>query len=64
MAKRGRRTDSSEERVVRTVRKDCHVACGMLAHVKDDRLVKVEGDLYHPVNSSPICLLFALASPH
>jgi len=55
MAKRGRRTDSSEEKVVRTVCKDCHVACGVLAHVKDGRLVLVEGDPDHPLNQGTMC---------
>ena len=55
MAKRGRRTDSSEEKVVRTVCKGCHIACGVLAHVKDGRLVWVEGDPYHPLNQGMMC---------
>jgi len=55
MPKKGARTGLPEEKVVRTVCKDCHVACGVLAHVKDGKLIKVEGDPDHPLNQGIMC---------
>ena len=33
----------------------CHGGCGVLAHVKDGRLVKIEGDPDHPWNHGRLC---------
>lgn len=33
----------------------CHGGCGVLAHVKDGRLIKVEGDPNHPWNQGRLC---------
>ncbi len=33
----------------------CHGGCGVLAHVEDGRLVKVEGDPNHPFNQGRLC---------
>jgi anaerobic selenocysteine-containing dehydrogenase len=33
----------------------CHGGCGVLAHVKDGRLVKLEGDPEHPFNHGRLC---------
>ncbi len=33
----------------------CHGGCGVLVHVKDDRVVKVEGDPDHPWNQGRLC---------
>ncbi len=33
----------------------CHGGCGVLAHVEDGRLVKVEGDPEHPWNQGRLC---------
>ncbi len=30
----------------------CHGGCGVLAHIKDGKLVKIEGDRDHPWRSS------------
>jgi anaerobic selenocysteine-containing dehydrogenase len=45
----------SEERVIRTVCKDCHVACGVLVHVRDGKITFVEGDPEHPLNQGVMC---------
>ena len=33
----------------------CHGGCGVLAHVKDGRVIKVEGDPDHPWNQGRLC---------
>jgi anaerobic selenocysteine-containing dehydrogenase len=33
----------------------CHGGCGVLAHIKNGRLVKIEGDPDHPMNSGRLC---------
>jgi len=33
----------------------CHGGCGVLAHVEDGRLVKIEGDPTHPFNRGRLC---------
>jgi len=33
----------------------CHGGCGLLAHVKDGKLVKIEGDRDHPWNQGRLC---------
>ena len=33
----------------------CHGGCGVLAYVKDGRLVKIEGDPDHPWNQGRLC---------
>ena len=43
-------------RVVRTVcAHDCPDMCSILAHVEDDRLVRVEGDPDHPITAGFLC---------
>jgi len=34
----------------------CHVGCGMLVHMKNDRVSRVEGDKSHPLNRGALCL--------
>jgi len=55
VGKKESRAESSEEKVIRTVCKDCHVACGVLVHVKDGKIAKVEGDPEHPLNQGIMC---------
>lgn len=43
------------ERIVRTCCFECHTKCGVLAHVRDGRLVKVEGDPDHPISRGVMC---------
>lgn len=33
----------------------CHGTCGILAHIKDGKLVKIEGDESHPWNQGRLC---------
>jgi len=51
--------DESTTRIVRTTAwsagPGCHGTCGVLAHVKDGKLIKVEGDPDHPWNQGRIC---------
>ncbi|MFH1123314.1 MAG: molybdopterin-dependent oxidoreductase [Pseudomonadota bacterium] len=46
-------------RVVRTTTwsagPGCHGGCGVLAHIKDGKLVKIEGDPEHPWNQGRLC---------
>ena len=43
------------EKIVRTICFDCHSKCGVLLHVKDDQIVRVEGDPNHPVSQGMVC---------
>ena len=45
----------SKEEVVKTVCSICYSSCGVLAHVKDGRVVKVQGDPDHPWNKGSLC---------
>jgi anaerobic selenocysteine-containing dehydrogenase len=47
--------NGDNKKVVRTVCSGCHCSCGVLAHVENDRVVKVEGDPNHPVNEGFLC---------
>ena len=33
----------------------CHGGCGILVHVKDEKVIKVEGDPDHPWNQGRLC---------
>lgn len=44
------------ETVVRSICDACHSACGLLAHVKDGKVVKVTGDPDHPESRGWICV--------
>ena len=44
-----------QERTIRTVCRGCHGACGVIVHVKDNRVVKVEGDPSHPLSHGTMC---------
>lgn len=50
---------SGETKVVRTTvwspGPGCHGGCGVLAHIKDGKLVKIEGDPEHPWNRGRLC---------
>jgi len=47
------------ERVVKTTTwsagPGCHGGCGVIAHIKDGKLVKIEGDPDHPWNQGRLC---------
>jgi len=45
----------SETRIFKSVCRACHGGCGTLMHVRDGRLVKVEGDRESPLNHGRLC---------
>jgi anaerobic selenocysteine-containing dehydrogenase len=44
-----------ETRVLKSVCRSCHGGCGALLHVRDGKLVKVEGDPASPLNHGRLC---------
>jgi anaerobic selenocysteine-containing dehydrogenase len=46
---------NSGERVVKTVCSTCYCGCGVLAYVKDGKVVKIEGDRDNPRNKGELC---------
>ena len=48
-----------ERKIIRTTTwsagPGCHGGCGVLAHIEDGRLVKIEGDPEHPWNQGRLC---------
>ena len=48
-------TDKHGERIVKTACTICYCGCGVLAHVKDGKVVKIEGDPEHPNNKGKLC---------
>ena len=51
--------ESSKTKIVRTTSwsagPGCHGGCGILAHIKDGKLVKIEGDPAHPWSQGRVC---------
>ena len=47
---------NSGEQIVKTVCSTCSCCCGVLAHVKDGKVIKIEGDPDHPNNSGNLCI--------
>jgi thiosulfate reductase/polysulfide reductase chain A len=43
-------------KIIRTVCQGCHPECGVLAHVEDGRVIKIEGDPEHPFSRGFICI--------
>src|SRR3989304_1173564 len=43
------------DRIVHSVCQTCHCECGGLVHVKDGRVIKIEGDPDHPQNEGHLC---------
>ena len=41
--------------IIPTLCDRCHCSCGVLAHVKDGKVVKVEGDPSFPQNQGFLC---------
>ncbi|MHC1788844.1 molybdopterin-dependent oxidoreductase [Solidesulfovibrio sp.] len=55
--------------VVTTCTRDCPSACGLLAHVRDGRVIRLSGNPDHPVNRGTVCrkapaFLRRMHSPH
>jgi anaerobic selenocysteine-containing dehydrogenase len=44
-----------EVKKVRTVCRSCHGGCGVIAHVKDGKVIKVEGDPDSPISHGTMC---------
>ena len=44
-----------EVRKVRTVCRSCHGGCGVIAHVKNGKVIKVEGDPESPISHGTLC---------
>jgi anaerobic selenocysteine-containing dehydrogenase len=45
----------SEVKQVKTVCRSCHGGCGVIAHVKDGKVIKVEGDPGSPISHGSMC---------
>jgi anaerobic selenocysteine-containing dehydrogenase len=43
------------KKIIRTVCQGCHPECGVLAHVEDGKVIKIEGDPKHPFSRGAIC---------
>lgn len=44
------------EGIVRSVCQACHAECGVLVHVDDDKVTRIEGDRNHPMNRGFACV--------
>lgn len=44
-----------EVKQIHTVCRSCHGGCGVIAHVKDNRVIKVEGDPDSPISHGTMC---------
>jgi thiosulfate reductase/polysulfide reductase chain A len=42
-------------KILKSVCRSCHGGCGVLLHVRDDELIKVEGDRESPLNRGRLC---------
>jgi anaerobic selenocysteine-containing dehydrogenase len=40
---------------LRTACRSCHGGCGVIAHVKDGKVIKVEGDSESPISHGTLC---------
>jgi len=47
---------NTETKTVKSICNACHCTCGVLVHVKNGRVVKIEGDPQHPKNEGAICV--------
>jgi hypothetical protein len=45
----------ADYRIVRTMCDLCHCECGVLAHVQDGKVIKIEGDPNCPINEGHLC---------
>jgi anaerobic selenocysteine-containing dehydrogenase len=46
---------AEETRILKSVCRSCHGGCGVLLHVRDGKLIKVEGDRESPLNHGRLC---------
>ncbi len=45
----------SQENILKSICQACHMSCGILAHVTDGKITKIEGDSEHPWSQGMIC---------
>lgn len=45
----------SEGKIIRSHCRICHGGCGVLVHVKEDRVIKIEGDPQSPISKGTLC---------
>jgi anaerobic selenocysteine-containing dehydrogenase len=43
-------------KIVRTICDRCHCECGVLAHVRDGKVIKIQGDPNHPILDGSMCV--------
>ncbi|MFC1965450.1 molybdopterin-dependent oxidoreductase [Chloroflexota bacterium] len=48
-------SESGKEQVIKSNCRGCHGGCGVLVHVKDGRITKIEGDPDFPTNHGAMC---------
>jgi anaerobic selenocysteine-containing dehydrogenase len=48
-------TPPGDTAILKSVCRSCHGGCGVLLHVRDGRLIKVEGDRASPLNHGRLC---------
>jgi anaerobic selenocysteine-containing dehydrogenase len=46
---------ASDEKVIRSHCRICHGGCGVLVHVKDGRVIRIEGDPESPISRGTLC---------
>jgi anaerobic selenocysteine-containing dehydrogenase len=51
----GAGTVDSDTRIYKSVCRSCHGGCGALLHVRDGRLIKIQGDPASPLNHGRLC---------
>ena len=40
---------------IKTACRQCHGGCGVIAHVRDGKVIKVEGDPESPISRGTLC---------
>lgn len=50
---------NNAERIVRTACNSCEQECGIFVHVKEGKVIRVEGDPEHPKNRGFVCSMGA-----
>ena len=56
--------ENKRTRIVRSACRMCHGGCGLLVHVKDGKVVKIQGDPESPLNKGKICPKGAASIEH
>lgn len=45
----------SDERIVRSHCRICHGGCGVLVHVQNNKVIRIEGDPESPISRGTLC---------